>query len=901
MPDVIVDVALGTTATQLQAMINAASPGTTFRLQAGTYTFDKTVVINKDHVSLVGAGADQTTIVAAKALGTTAPIQVGHALYKPVIEDTFNVTAAAHTGDTSIQVEAGHSIAVGDVIYIAAENTPEYLDSIGDNAWRKDNPLRTIMVTVTEVDGNTISFDSPLTFDYDPAISRVEKRHVLEGNSLSGFTIEGAYGTPDPSNFNNVVGAGKGAVSIMVGGTTGMTITDVAIKNAVSSGLLISDSVGVTVTGFSMDGAFNKGADGNGYALWLREVYDSSFTDLDITNTRHAVVFASYTTESGNYVQVTYTNRDINFHGGRDQNNVVVVDVSERNTAEQSYMSTASFFNPGTFYGAPTDPSKNTITFKYVVASNKDDTIYSHADGSQVYTVAGNDTVHSGAGTDYVDGGTGNDLIYASAGNDEVTGGAGTDRLVFVNALSAYTLGADGAALIVTGPDGATRVTAVETLTFGNSSYTFAALMALAGGGGDGGDDGGGDPPTGPVSWAEMDTTGLPVVDGGSGWERHTSAVSFVMGAGLEGSAFSGSGHLTVVGNALDNNMLGNSGANRMEGRAGNDKIYGGSGDDTLIGGEGNDLLQGSGGADALSGGAGNDSLYGGDDNDQMLAGSGIDTLDGDAGSDSVIFAGDLASYGLATTSGGFVVTLGSDRSTVLDTETFLFNGTSYSAAGLMQAWLDATGGGDDGGGDDGGGGGGTGADWDEIDATGMLFIGGADGYQRYTSLVSFAMGDGLEAARLDGTGDLTVIGNSLGNAIKGNDGDNRIEGRGGADTIKGYDGHDTLLGGAGNDSLNAGDDNDLIAGGTGNDRMKGGKGLDSFVFLTGDGQDVITDFDEDEDSLLLGVSGFGTLAALTGHVTQQGSDVLFDFGGGHSLLVEDVKVAVILDHIQFV
>lgn len=903
MSDVIIDVPLGTTATQLQTMINAAGSGTTFRLQAGTYTFDKTVIINKDFVSLIGAGSDQTTIIAAASLKAAAPIQVGHALYKPIIEDTVKITAPALAGDTTLQLESGHGLQVGDVIYIAAQNTTEFFNSIGDTDWQKTNPLRTLMVEVTSVSGNQIGFNSPLTFDYDPTISFVEKRTVLEGNTLAGFTVTGAYGTPDPSSFSNVISGGKGAISIMIGGTNGMTVSDIAILNAVSSGLLISNSIDMTLTGFSMNGAHNKGIDGNGYALWLREVYDSSFTDLSIVDTRHAVVFASYTTESGNQVEVVYTNRDINFHGGRDQYNVVVVDTSIRTPEEQAYMSTATFFNPGTFYGAPTDPTKNAITFKNVVASNKNDTIYSHVEGSSVFTVAGNDTVHSGAGNDVIDGGLGTDLIYASGGNDTIQGGGGTDRIVFANALTSYELSRSGDTLIVTNAQGTTRVTGVENLSFGNASYSMTALLASVGTGTPPNPDGGGGgvvtPPAG-LSWAEMDTTGLTVVNGISGYDKHTTASSFLMGTALDGASLTGSENLIVVGNGLANTITGNTGANRIEGRGGNDKLYGGSGNDTLIGGDGNDSMYGSSGNDAIAGGAGNDRSEGQDGDDLFHAGSGVDTVIGGTGSDTLILTGELTEYTITQTSSGFLIAAGPDRTSVSSVEAFLFNGTAYLASGLMQAYLEATGGGAGGGGS-GGGGGIVGTPWEEIDATGMIFVNGASGYQRHNAYASFAMGNDLEATRLYGTENLIAIGNSLDNAMRGNDGSNRLEGRGGNDTIRGSDGNDTLVGGTGNDSLNGGDENDVLSGGFGNDRMKGGDGLDSFVFLTGYGQDVITDFEIGEDSLMLGVAGFTMLADLTGIGVQIGGDLRLDFGGGNTLLIEDVTLSEITGDIIFV
>ena len=47
---------------------------------------------------------------------------------------------------------------------------------------------------------------------------------------------------------------------------------------------------------------------------------------------------------------------DVNFHGGRDQFNTVVVDESVRNETEQGYMAWATFMNEGERYGAADGP-----------------------------------------------------------------------------------------------------------------------------------------------------------------------------------------------------------------------------------------------------------------------------------------------------------------------------------------------------------------------------------------------------------------------------------------------------------------------------------------------------------------------------------------------------------------
>lgn len=54
MADTFIGVARRTTAAQLQTMIDSAAEGATFVLQAGMYSIDRTVAINRSNVSLMG-------------------------------------------------------------------------------------------------------------------------------------------------------------------------------------------------------------------------------------------------------------------------------------------------------------------------------------------------------------------------------------------------------------------------------------------------------------------------------------------------------------------------------------------------------------------------------------------------------------------------------------------------------------------------------------------------------------------------------------------------------------------------------------------------------------------------------------------------------------------------------
>jgi hypothetical protein len=73
---------------------------------------------------------------------------------------------------------------------------------------------------------------------------------------------------------------------------------------------------------------------------------------------------------------------------------------------------------------------------------------------------------------------------------------------------------------------------------------------------------------------------------------------------------------------------------------------------------------------------------------------------------------------------------------------------------------------------------------------------------------------------------------------------------------LEGGGGYDYLTGGAGFDVLNGGTGDDMLTGGGGLDVLTGGAGADQFVFTWGVGPDLITDFQQGVDKIVL--DGFG-------------------------------------------
>lgn len=122
-------------------------------------------------------------------------------------------------------------------------------------------------------------------------------------------------------------------------------------------------------------------------------------------------------------------------------------------------------------------------------------------------------------------------------------------------------------------------------------------------------------------------------------------------------------------------------------------------------------------------------------------------------------------------------------------------------------------------------------------------------------------------------------------------DGDDLYDGRGGTQLggVHGDGGDDTLIGGVGVDQLFGDEGSDLLAGGGGNDVLMGGEGRDTFHFTSGDGRDVIKDFD----------AAGGEVIRITGYtayqsIEQVGADVRIVLSSSESILLEGVTLSAV-------
>ncbi len=166
------------------------------------------------------------------------------------------------------------------------------------------------------------------------------------------------------------------------------------------------------------------------------------------------------------------------------------------------------------------------------------------------------------------------------------------------------------------------------------------------------------------------------------------------------------------------------------------------------------------------------------------------------------------------------------------------------------------------------------------------------------------------------GAGNDTLEGGFGADLLLGGVGDDNLSGGVGFDTLEGGHGDDSLSGSAGYDMLTGGDGNDTIhgnsgrdtiAGGAGDDLLHGGIGADVFIYASGDGADVILDFQNNQDTIQIDAALLAEAAPvaedLRTYATRDANGfVVLDFGNGDTLtFVNTFTTTAILDDVVFV
>jgi len=461
-----------------------------------------------------------------------------------------------------------------------------------------------------------------------------------------------------------------------------------------------------------------------------------------------------------------------------------------------------------------------------------DNAITGNAAANALNGGAGNDTLNGGAGADSMTGGAGNDLyIVDNAGDATIEALNGGTDLVQSSVTRTLGLNLEHLTLTGTAAISATGNTQDNQLTGNSGANTLnggAGNDTLAGGGGN--------------DTYVVDSNGDVILEyGDDGFDVvQSSAANYTLSDFVENLLLTGTAAIHGSGNGLDNAITGNNAANSLQGGAGADTLNGGLGNDTLIGGAGNDVYVVDSGVDQaieepgggydtvrsslsftlgaeiealLLTGAGNTAGTGNALDNQITGNAGANTLDGGAGNDTLNGGAGADTYLVDTQDDVLVDSAGVD----LVIAAVDYSIAAYAAIENLQAKtgtdaIDLTGNAGanrltGNAGDnilDGGAGvdtmiGGAGNDEYHVNVAGDVVqetIAGAAGGSMDTvvSQVSYTLGANLENLTLEGSGNLTGMGNALDNYLTGNAGSNTLDGGTGNDSLDGGDGNDVFI-----------------------------------------------------------------------------------------------------------
>jgi Ca2+-binding RTX toxin-like protein len=699
------------TTKNLENLINTAKDSSTIQFEAGKYILTEQVDVWRGNITLKGAGEHET--VFESHFSYTQPqhtfMFASDTSVSTALKD--NITAGAKT----ITVQDSSIFHVGDEIRVTQSNDAAFLhqaipDSLASDPYIESavkyainasgtlygdieyethdvatKNLRTSLTEIERIEGNTLYLKDSVAFDMAGGVAQVQKVDSLDNIHLSDFTVQTNLPASDPGSMVSPFPQAADSDAIGFYYARGADISNISILNPVSHGLEVAHSYDMKVDNVTIIGAIDKGDEGPGYGLNLDETQHSTFTNMTILDTRHAVVFSSWAAEIDNIIQITQTNRDINFHGGPDSGNVVTVDqIIINNYTESAGGNIIQAFWTMHPY---TDISQNTTKVTYGVALEGNDIIFGTDYGSYL---------RGGAGNDILIGGAGNDVLIGDTQSDTFTGGKGADYFVFSNEQAGWggndtvtdfnavegdklvffntgkTLTSANVHIVASGADTKVYVDGLDSVALLKNTTTAQVHLSdivlntkpYSDNPLDWHQNYVENQPTTPVSKDDVfvGTSAIDTFDGGDGndtvdYSKSSGAVTIDLKA-----------HTALGGDAQGDVLTSIENIIGSDNAAVRDMVYGDDGNNIILGLAGQDTLEGGKGADWIDGGAGWDTVrylrsltgvtvnlgtnvntggdaegdklynveavYGSYHNDDLTGGAGNDTLNGNAGND---------------------------------------------------------------------------------------------------------------------------------------------------------------------------------------------------------------------------------------------------------------------------
>jgi len=416
----IISVRAGTPIERLQQLVDQAPPGSTIKLSPGVFVFDRPLVITQGNLTFNGSGLDVTKIL-LKAEGGTSPtaIIIGS---MPAAATGVPLGQSLRAGMDTLS-PVGRALRVGDLIYIYEPNDDAYKETLRRSEIFYTNtksPIRELLSEVKRIDAYGVHLSRPSPYTFSAVGARIRIDHPITHVDIGGFSVTTDMPVADPLAFSNKVAARDNVASVVAQNIAYSDIHDIKVVNSVSSAFQFTHAYRIHGSDLVAIGATNKGDGGNGYAYRLSGGFENSFDRLSDTNMRHSFIFSAEHAEHYNEIDLAFTNRNIDFHGSDDSNNIVRVRRSELYySPDDTNWTSVSDRSPDNSFATV---KRNAVTFDWAAGSRTGDLLEGGDQGAYLDGRGGADTVLGGRGDDTIIGGRGQDLL---------SGGLGSDLFVF--------------------------------------------------------------------------------------------------------------------------------------------------------------------------------------------------------------------------------------------------------------------------------------------------------------------------------------------------------------------------------------------------------------------------------------------------------------------------------------
>ncbi len=293
------------------------------QLPSGRFILEAPIIIDKSNVTISGAGSSATILESRfSSESGDAVILVQGSKGVRLGQLSNNVASGSRLFLWDASKSAKPYYGASEYLWLGSPNTKDFLDQIGSDYWDRKYPLlRQTILPTEEIKHDAVYLSGKMPLDM-PSGSEVYAPNLISGVTIKNLGITQAVPGMNPADtigkYENLAPL-YSVDGIRLDWTAGCIIEDVAVSFAGRHPIALENTYGAELRRLDINGAWNKGADGNGYVRFTR-AYSCRLEDSSLTDIRHLTFQWS---ASNNIVSKCKIGADVNFHGGFSHHNLV--------------------------------------------------------------------------------------------------------------------------------------------------------------------------------------------------------------------------------------------------------------------------------------------------------------------------------------------------------------------------------------------------------------------------------------------------------------------------------------------------------------------------------------------------------------------------------------------------